>query len=188
MKHLIHILLLFVGISASAQYFNPDKPMIKPFEINVKTINNEMHDTHGHDMLYQDAGFVFIPNTYYVHNGKSLGIIIVHTWNETFLAFDARCPHCFYDNDEPNGKIVISGYTFGKCNKCSAMVEQMVTLGRGQLTTYDHGTRGPHYLETYRCEKIMDRNKVVGLRIVNTPNGIYDEWKQQPENQILLKP
>ena len=58
MKHLIHILLLFVGISASAQYFNPDKPMIKPFEINVRTINNEMHDTHGHDMLYQDAGFV----------------------------------------------------------------------------------------------------------------------------------
>ena len=42
-----------------------------------------------------------------------------------------------------------------------------------------------YYLITYDVEVIKNGRKKT-LRIKNYSNGLYDQWKSQPENQIIL--
>lgn len=178
-----------VGILADG-FYNPDRPMIVPFVVGVFDINERVNDTNGHSLLKEDDGYVYIPPTYYTHNGYSKGIIIVKTFAKNYVAFERRCVHCWYDDGEI-GVISMSSLISGKCNQCGARADGMIAYGSGQMNGYDffeYGDYGPKYLETYPVKIIRkDHNKKIYLWIYNAPNGTYGEWKQQPENQIVVE-
>ena len=171
-------------------FYNPDRPMIVPFVVGVYDINERVEDTKGHALLNEDEGYVYIPSTYYKHNGYSQGIIIVKTFAKNYVAFERRCAHCWYDEGE-FGVISMSGFISGKCNKCGARADGMIAYGSGQMNGYDfleYGDNGPKYLETFPIKIIRkDHNKKIYLWIYNAPNGTYGEWKKQPENQIVVE-
>lgn len=177
---------IIFAIPASAQIFNPNRPMIREFVVCVDSINDQMGPRlRGQSPLTEDYGWVFIPNTYYVHNGKSLGIIIVRDCTETYHAKDARCAHCFYDNGESDGFFEMGVGFSGRCRKCGAEADNIKIHGSGQMMRYDHGARGPVCLDGYVVEEVK-KDKKTYLLITNAHNGTRSEWKDLPENQILL--
>ena len=180
------IISLSTFLNITAQVFNPDKPMIEPFIVGVNDINERVGDYQGHALLNEEDGFVFLPNSYYTHNGKSNGILIVKDFTGTYQAFDARCAHCFYDLGDTSGVVKIPGSLFGKCNNCGAMVDNIIVWGSGQMNSYDHGIKGPVYLDGYLVKEYKKNGKLY-LWIYNAPNGAHEEWKQQPENQAIVE-
>lgn len=175
------------AINLSAQIFDPDKPMIMPFTICADSINALMHDAMKkpfHDKVTVDGGWVQIPNTYYKHNGKSMGIILVQDFTYTYHAYDARCPHCFYDNEEPHSKMYMWTPMSAICPVCDAQAENLINWGSGQLTGYNHGIIGPLSMNGYSV-KVIKKGKKTYLRIANDPNGYDDTWRNLPENKFL---
>lgn len=85
--------LLLTSMVNYAQVYNPAIPVIETFEIDVATINDKVKD-YTTDKLYVDDGTVLIPPTFYKHDGRSKGILVVHDYNDNYLAFDVRCPVC----------------------------------------------------------------------------------------------
>lgn len=188
MKHLIiSILLLFAALNLSAQVFDPDRPMIMPFTICADSINEQLHENMrkpAHDKLTENGGWVEIPNTFYKHNGKSQGIIIVQDFAYNYQAYDARCPHCFYDDEITDGKMGMQTRLRAVCNRCGAQAMSIVNVGSGQLTTYDHGVVGPQIMNSYSV-KVIKKGKKTYLRIANHCNGVRNEWRDLPENEFL---
>lgn len=190
MRYIFITLCLFImgpDSFLNAQTFEPERPMIGIFEIDVNTVNVEMNndDPTLHNMLYEEVGWVFIPNNKYIHNGKSHGIYVVHGLGGWFFAFDARCPRCFYGFDDDEGDIELPYGTMGVCNKCGARADNMVLTGSGQMSFYKGDADEFYYLDPYQVEVIKKgRNKI--LKIGNYYNGLYDEWKKLPENKIIL--
>lgn len=186
-KILSSLIILLIETTLSAQTFDPDKPMIGIFEISVDIANVEMNDTDTshHNMLNEEAGWVFIPNDKYLHNGKSHGIYVVQIYGGWFTAFDARCPRCFYGFGDNEGTIEVPSGIFGICNKCGARVDNMMLTGGGQMSFYDGDIDEFYYLTPYDVEIIKNGRRKT-LRIKNYSNGLYDQWKSQPENQIIL--
>ena len=171
----------------SAQIFDPDKPMIMPFTICVDSINDQMGESTKnpiHDKLSENLGWVEIPSTYYRHNGKSQGIIVAQRIDYSFCAFDARCPHCFYDEEIPDSRMRMYGRLSAICPVCSAEAQSIVYHGTGQLTRYNHKADNPAYMNAY-VVKVIKKGKKTYLRIVNAPNGSGDEWRELPENKFL---
>lgn len=194
-QYLIKDIIAFIIISCPTMmygqgFFNPDKPMIVPFIIEIHDINERV-GYNPNTLLYESTGHVFLPPTYYTHNTKSHGIIVVRTFADDYHAFDARCARCFYKDGENDGTIKIPVAMFGECDKCSARVDNIVSWGSGQMSFYDfndYGDNGPIYLDTYPVKVIRkDHNKRIYLWIYNAPNGVRDEWKEQPENQIVVE-
>lgn len=189
MKKLAIILMWCVlkSFSLDAQIFDPERPMIMPFTICADSINSQMHDPMRkphHPKLTIDGGWVQIPNSYYRHNGKSMGIIIVQDFTYTYHAYDARCPHCYYDNQE-NSKMKMWTPMSAICPECDAQAENIINWGSGQLTGYNHGILGPQYMNGYSV-RVVKKGKKTYLRISNTPNGAGNEWQELPENQFLI--
>lgn len=174
-------------LSISAQTCNPGKPMIGIFEISVDTANAQMKDTDTshHNMLYEENGWVFIPNDKYIHNGKSHGVYVVQLYAGWFTAFDARCPRCFYGFDDNEGTIQVPGGIFGVCDKCGARADNMMLTGSGQMSFYEGAIDEFYYLDAYDVEVIKNARKKT-LKIKNYRNGMYDQWKDLPENRIIL--
>lgn len=176
------ILLLIVLVSeficANAQIFDPDRPMILPFVVCADSINAQMHDNLNkppHTIVTETNGWVQIPNTYYKHNGKSMGIILVRTSYYAYVAYDARCPHCFYDDEIANSKIKMYSRLSAICDVCGAEAQSLVTGSPG-MTRYDHGPYSPAMLNVYLVEEIK-KGKKTYLRIHNAENGANNEWK-----------
>lgn len=190
MKKLCNFLLamLATAFMAQAQLFNPDRPMICEFVVCVDSINTQLKKYQRSDQnpITESDGCVQIPNTYYVHNGKSMGIILVRDQAYAYHAFDARCAHCFYDNGESDGKVRMMGSLSARCNKCGADVYNIVLTGSGQMNGYDDEMQGYQYLDGYDVE-VIKKGKKRYLLISNPPNGSRDEWMEQPENQVLLE-
>lgn len=183
---LIFIILICCG-SVKAQVFNPDKPMIREFAIYVDSINVQLkkYQNPRQMSLKEEMGCVQIPNTYYVHNGKSQGIIVVQTNAKEYLAVDARCAHCFYDNGVGNGKVKFETGLGFVCDKCGAAVQRFEWSGSAQMDRYDTDEPGYQYLDTYVVDKVKKDGKTY-LIISNSTNGSNDEWMLQPENKCLL--
>lgn len=187
-KILLLIVLMSGFIRANAQIFDPDRPMILPFVVCADSINTQMHDNPQkppHDKVTETNGWVQIPNTYYKHNGKSLGIILVRTGYYLYAAFDARCPHCFYDDGVANSKIKMYSRLSAICDVCGAEAQGLVNSGAPSMTRYDHGPESPAVLNVYIVDEIK-KGKKTYLRIHNAENGAYNEWKELPENKFLI--
>lgn len=189
MRHYITSILfaILLAQNLSAQIFDPDRPMIMPFTICVDSINDQMGESLKnpvHEKLSENLGWVEIPSSYYRHNGKSQGIIIVQNIGYNFRAFDARCPHCFYDEEITDSRMRMYGRLSAICPVCSAEAQSIVYHGIGQLTRYNHKADSPAYMNAYLV-KVIKKGKKTYLRIVNAPNGACDEWKELPENQFL---
>lgn len=187
---LLFLLFVFSLPMKSQGFFNPDKPMIVPFIIEIHDINDRV-DYHPNTPLYENTGHVYLPNTYYTHNGKSHGIIVVRSFSDDYYALDARCARCYYKDGHNEGTIRIPIGMFGECDKCRARVDNIVSWGSGQMSFYDfhdYGDNGPVNLDKYLVKTIRkDHNKKVYLWINNAPNGYHDEWKQLEENQIVVE-
>lgn len=172
----------------SAQIFDPDRPMILPFVVCADSINAQMHDNlkkPPHEILTETYGWVEIPNTYYQHNGKSMGIILVRTNSNLYTAFDARCARCFYDDEIPDSKIRMYSQLSAICNVCGAEAQGLVNCGAPSMTRYDHGPATPAVLNEYLVDEIK-KGKKTYLRVYNAINGVWDEWKDLPENKFLI--
>ncbi len=188
MKHLAVIISLSVLFTCRAQFFDPDRPMIVPFIVCVDSINDQMHDNMRkppHSKITETNGWVEIPNTYYQHNGKSLGIILAKTGTYAYAAFDARCPHCFYDDANPDSKIKMYSRLSAVCEVCSAEAQGLINVGASSITRYDHGNLAPAKMNTYLVKEIK-RGKKTFLKIYNAFNGVSDEWRSLPENKFLI--
>ena len=191
MKKVLTVLSLVViciqTLVAQIGTFEPGKPMIGIFEISVDTANAEFHDTNKshHNMLYEENGWVFIPKDKYLHNGKSHGIYVVQGYGGWFYAWDARCPRCFYGFEDDGGTIEVPGGIFGICNKCGARADNMMLTGSGQMSFYEYDMGEVYYLDGYPVEVIKNGRKRT-LKIMNSSNGLYDQWKSLPENKPLL--
>lgn len=162
--------------------------MIREFVICVDSIQMQLREYQISDQnpLGGDYGSVQIPKTYFTHNGKSMGIIVSRTPSGTFHAVDARCAHCFYDEDIPNSKLKMMGCLTMRCSVCSAEVHNFVIDGGHQMLRYDLDGGSPVYLDAYEVI-VFKINKKKYLLITNPLNGLRDEWMRQPENQILLE-
>lgn len=189
MKRLLMLLtVMVVSWSVKAQLFDPDRPMIMPFIVCADSINEQMHDNlrkPPHDIVTETNGWVEIPNTYYKHNGKSVGIILVQTIGYCYIAFDARCPHCFYDDEIADSKIRMYSRLSAICDVCGAEAQGLVNVGARSMTRYDHKNNSPAALNVYLVDEIK-KGKKTYLRIYNASNGTRDEWKDLPENKFLI--
>lgn len=175
-------------ISASGQIYNPDKPMIREFVICADSINSQLkkYQSNLQTPLPESNGSVQIPNSYYIHNGKSNGIIVVRTQSYAYLAYDARCAHCFYDEGSDTGKVKMVSCLAAKCPECGAEVHKMVLDGSGQMCRYDDELNGYVYLDAYDVDVVKIRGKTY-LIISNAPNGRDEDWIYKKENQPLLE-
>ncbi len=185
---LLNLLFILICLSTNAQIFDPDRPMILPFIVCADSINAQMHDNLRnpyHDKVTEQMGWVEIPNTYYQHNGKSMGIILVRTATYCYIAFDARCPRCFYEEEVDGSKLRMNGSLSAICPVCKAEAQGLVNMGAPSMTRYNHEYRAPAKMNTY-IVKETKRGKKTYLRICNAPNGANDEWKDQPENRFLI--
>ena len=154
MKSFLLTLTLSTAVicSALSQTYGQMTPDIKPFAVDIHTINNKLGDL-GHVPLYETSGYVEIPPTYYQHDGTSLGIILVHSDYDVYVAFEKRCPHCYYDNGEI-GELYIWTLLDAICNNCQCRIEGMVANATGQMTGYNTGTCGPRHADKYMTEKV----------------------------------
>lgn len=187
---LCHFLTILIvsALAVQAQIFNPDRPMIREFVISVDSINAQLkkYQHPQQNPIWESDGCVQIPSSYYIHNGKSMGIIVVRTQSNSYQAFDARCAHCFYDNEEPGSKVRMTGSLFARCDVCGAEVHNLVLTGSGQMCRYDDEMQGYVYLDGYMVD-VIKKGKQKYLLISNPPNGVRDEWMHQPENQPLFE-
>lgn len=178
MKKVVTSLLAFACcLAIYAQMFDPDRPMIIPFEVYADSINAQMHDNlHNppHSKITETNGWVQIPNTFYKHNGKSMGIILVQTGTYAYGAFDARCPHCFYDDEIIDSKIKMHTRLSAICEVCGAEAQGLVNVGASSMTRYEHKYHAPARMNTYLVKEIK-RGKKTYLRIYNAYNGVSDE-------------
>lgn len=142
MSRLKHIfLLLIIGIStftANASFYGKIIPCIKPFAVEIHTINEVVGDTD-HAKLDEENGYVIIPNTFYKHDGNSKGILIVHDWADVYMAYDLICPYCTDHKQE--GTMYMATSIFAWCDTCGVRAEMMFNVGSGQLTghPFEHG-------------------------------------------------
>lgn len=187
-KILLLIVLISGFICVKAQVFDPDRPMILPFVLCADSINAQMRDSLNkppHDKVTETNGWVQIPNTYYKHNGKSMGIILVRTSSYLYTAFDARCARCFYEDEKVNSKIKMYSRLSAICDVCGAEAQSLVGSGGPEMTRYDHGPYSPAMLNVYMVDEIK-KGKKTYLRVYNAENGAYNEWKELPENKFLI--
>lgn len=187
-KILTALLATALCLVVNAQMFDPDRPMIIPFEVCADSINAQMHDNLNkppHYKLTDIYGWVQIPNTFYQHNGKSMGIILVQTSSYAYIAFDARCPRCFYDDEITDSKIKMYSSLSAICQACGAEAQGLVNVGASSMTRYNHKTQAPAQMNTYLVKEIK-KGKETHLRIYNAYNGVWDEWKDLPENKFLI--
>ena len=189
MKRLsIYLISILMSLGAYAQMYDPDRPMIMPFTVCADSINAQMHDNLKkpyHNKVTEQMGWVEIPNTYYQHNGKSMGIILVRTAYYGYVAFDARCPRCFYEEEVDGSKLKMIGSLSAICPVCNAEAQSLVNVGAPSMTRYNHENRAPAKMNTYSVDEIK-KGKKTYLRIYNASNGVYGEWKKQPENKFLI--
>lgn len=180
--------MVCLSLTVKAQTFDPDRPMIIPFTVCVDSINAQMHDNlrkPPHNKVTETAGWVQIPNTYYKHNGKSMGIILVQTSIYSYKAFDARCPRCFYDEGIADSKLKMYSPLSAICEVCGAEAQSLINVGSPTMTRYDHKNHSPACLNIYLVEEIK-KGKKTYLKIYNAYNGATDEWKELPENKFLI--
>ena len=189
MKKIISLIILMIGyVCVNAQIFDPDRPMILPFVVCADSINAQMRDNLNkppHTVVTETNGWVQIPNTYYRHNGKSMGIILVRTSSYLYTAFDARCARCFYDDEVADSKIRMYSRLSAICDVCGAEAQSLAVSGGPEMTRYDHGPYSPAMLNVYMVDEIK-KGKKTYLRIYNASNGVYGEWKELPENKFLI--
>lgn len=189
MKYLFASLLIIVAcLGTNAQIFDPDRPMILPFTVCADSINAQMKDNlmkPYHEKVTEQMGWVEIPNTYYQHNGKSMGIILVRTGTYCYIAFDARCPRCFYEEEANGSKLRMCGSITAICPVCKAEAQGLVNVGAPSMTRYNHEYRAPAKMNTYLVEE-SKRGKNTYLKIYNASNGVGNEWREQPENKFLI--
>ncbi len=159
---IIMAVVAYCNISMKAQSNNPDRPVIEEFTIDPMTINQSI------DKLYKPLefsigkqhklsmfaknhhGFVIIPPTYYKHDGKSLGIIVMYDITENFSAHELRCPNCFYRYHKNCAMKAVTIHGFLECPSCGAQVDALFAHGSGVLRAYDMGRQGsPKSLEPY---------------------------------------
>lgn len=159
---LLTLTMLSCYLLDNAQVINTERPMIREFVICVDSINAQLKRyQHPRQMsLKEEMGCVQIPNTYYKHNGKSQGIIVVQTNSKTFLAADARCAHCFYDNGISDGKVRFQTGLGFVCDKCGAAVQRFEWSGSTQMDRYDTDEPGYQYLDVYIVDKVKKNGKV----------------------------
>ncbi len=183
LKYFFTILAIVVGwnFTMKAQSPNPDRPVIDEFTIDPKTINQTI------DKLYKPLefsigkqhklsmfsknhhGFVIIPPSYYKHDGKSLGIIVMYDITENFTAHELRCPNCFYRYHKNCAMKAITIHGFLECPSCGAQVDALFAHGSGILTAYDMGRQGsPMSLELY-CVEVNGELDDITLTIYNSP-------------------
>ncbi len=174
-------ILFSLNMTTKAQSHNPDRPVIEEFTIDPKTINQTI------DKLYKPLefsigkqhklskyvdnhhGFVIIPPSYYNHNGKSLGIIVMYDITERFSAHELRCPNCFYRYHRNCAMKPVTIHGFLECPSCGAQVDALFAHGSGRLTAYDMGRQGsPTSLESY-CVEVNGELDDITLTIYNSP-------------------
>lgn len=177
-------LLSLTYVSSSGQFYNPDKPMIVPFAIEVNSVNEFLKDDE-HDSLAKEGGYVKLPTSFYTHNGKSHGIIVVHAWGDNYYAVDSRCPVCFYENEDENGGTIDPMLPFSECDKCGASADALRSRGSTQMFRYRYTKTGPVHMDAYIVQEVK-RGKRLYLLIDNAPNGTGGEWRDQPENKIIV--
>ncbi|MDE5785601.1 MAG: hypothetical protein K2H98_03625 [Duncaniella sp.] len=189
MKRLfVFLSIIATGLAATAQIFDPDRPMILPFTVCADSINAQMHDNLKnpyHGKVTEQMGWVEIPNTFYQHNGKSMGIILVRTGTYCYIAFDARCPRCFYEEEVDGSKLKMCDSLEAICPVCKAEAQGLVNVGAPSMTRYNHENRAPAKMNTYIVEE-SKKGKKTYLLIYNAPNGTGNKWKEQPENRFLI--
>ena len=177
-------LLSLTYVSSSGQFYNPDKPMIVPFAIEVNSVNEFLKDDE-HDTLAKEGGYVKLPTSFYTHNGKSHGIIVVHAWGDNYYAVDSRCPVCFYENEDEDGGTIDPMLPFSECDKCGASADALRSRGSTQMFRYRYTKTGPVHVDAYIVQEVK-RGKRLYLFIDNAPNGTGGEWRNQPENKIIV--
>ena len=177
-------LLSLTAVTASGQFYNPDRPMIVPFAIEVNSVNEFLKDDE-HDTLAKEGGYVKIPTSFYTHNGKSHGIIVVHAWGDNYYAVVSRCPVCFYENEDEEGGTIDPMLPFSECDKCGASADALRSHGNTQMFRYRYTKTGPVHMDSYIVQEVK-RGKRLYLFIDNAPNGTGGEWRNQPENKIIV--
>lgn len=158
------IALLLTSMVNYAQVYNPAIPVIETFEIDVATINDKVKD-YTTDKLYVDDGTVLIPPTFYKHDGRSKGILVVHDYNDNYLAFDVRCPVC--DKKGKIGKFRMKTCLAAGCDNCSAEAHELIIWGSGQITR----TKQPDEMYIHDIREI-ERNGRLYLEISRSPASI----------------
>lgn len=138
-----------------------------------------------HSVVTEMYGWVQIPDSYYQHNGKSMGIIITRSGTYSYHAFDARCPRCFYEEGVLGSKIHMYSRLSAICPVCKAEAINLVNMGTSGMTRYNHEYRSPAHLNVYSVS-VIKKGKITYLRIANNPNGANGQWKKLPENKFLL--
>lgn len=182
-KYYFTILAMIVSwnMTTKAQSYNRDIPVIEEFSIDPMTINQTI------DKLYKPLefcigkqhklskfadnhhGFVIIPPTYYKHDGRSLGIIVMYDITENFSAHELRCPNCYYSYHKNYAMNAVTIHGMLECPSCGAQVDALFAHGSGILTAYDMGRQGsPKSLDPYCVEVVEDGDKVT-LTIYNSP-------------------
>lgn len=158
----ILILLSVIGFvcEIKAQVYNPDYPVIEEFEVEVGTINDQVKD-YTTDKLTVEGGTVKLPSTFYYHDGRSLGMLIVHDNTDNFMAFDLRCPNC--ERKGKTGKFSMVTCLTAGCDTCTAEAQEIVMWGSGQLTGYEF-RHSPDELYQFPVDEV-ERNGKLYLRI-----------------------
>lgn len=158
MKKIILTLSLIIStvLLSAAQVYDSTIPVIQTFKIEIHNINNIVGDNSG-PKLYQECGYVTIPPTYYKHDGRSLGILVVHTNLDTYMAYEIRCPLCYKRGVA--GKFRMKTLLSAQCDHCIAQAENIITWESGQLTGYNHGAKEPDSLIMYDTDDYVDGSK-----------------------------
>ena len=172
-------------ISPAQNYKVEDIPIVVPFAIGVNSVNELFGQTE-HTPLTEECGYVKIPNTFYTHNGQSLGINVVQIWGGTYLAFEARCPVCFYEYHDPHPGKIDPDLPFSACDKCGASADNMKAQGATQMFGYGFKGMGPKHMDSYPIH-IVEKENETYLLIYNAFNGVPDTWRKLPQNQIILE-
>ena len=167
-KVCLFAILLFLSVfSVKAQYFKNDTPCIKPFAVEIHNINDVLGDTC-HPKLYEENGWVMIPNTFYIHDGNSKGILIVHDWADVYQAYEIKCTYCA--DKGRNGVFTNIHSIFAECNTCTARAEMMFNVGNGQLTGYPYERGHVWYLMPYPIEESERGDKLYLVMFPNPTN------------------
>lgn len=175
---LIGIITILFGLTESANaqeyssglFYNPDMPVLKKdIIIEVATINDKLNDHDGFP-LSESTGRVYLPPSYFSHDGRSHGIYVVSTIQGPglYFAFEARCPKCKY-RDNKKGTMIFTDTHFASCNRCGTRAEQMTWVGSGQCQQQDGDELLEiYYLDSYLTEAFKNNGKWY-VRIYNNP-------------------
>ena len=167
-RALIFITVLFTIFTVKAQFYQNDTPCIKPFAVEIHEINDLLGDTD-HEKLYEENGWVIIPNTFYTHDGNSKGILIVHDWADVYQAYELKCAYC--SDKGRNGVFYMATSIFAWCDTCNARAEMMFNVGSGQLTGYPYEHGRIWYLMPYPIEESERGDKLYLVMFPNSTNN-----------------